>query len=174
MVPHAGVLPLQTWHEVPMPPQALSDVPAPFVHVWALVQHPPVHAPQLCVPPQPSEMIPHELPQATFVQPQMPGVPPPPHVAGAVQLGALPVPVQPHAPLMHAVPAGELVQTEHAPPAVPHVAGRVSAVWQLVPSQHAPLHASPPEQVVAHVFDDWHALPAGQSPAEPHPHTPPS
>jgi hypothetical protein len=95
-------------------------------------------------------------------------------VAGAVQLGALPVPVQPHAPLMHAVPAVELVQTEHAPPAVPHVAGRVSAVWQFVPSQHAPLQASPPVQVVAQVFDDWQAFPAGQSPAEPHPHTPPS
>lgn len=51
----------------------------------------------------------------------------------------------------------------------------MSAVWQVVPSQHAPLHARPPEQLEPQVFDVVEqASPAGQSAAAPQPQLPPS
>jgi hypothetical protein len=169
MVPHAGVGFAHVWQVVPVPPQSLSVSPA--AHVWRLVQQPDAQAPQVSVPPHPSEMFPQADPQDAFVHPQMPAVPPPPHVAGEVQLV---LPVHPQAVPTHAVPAAELAQFTHAPPAGPQVAGCVSAVWQVVPSQQAPLHVSGPVHVVLHVFDVEHALPAGQSPAAPQPHVPPS
>jgi hypothetical protein len=43
------------------------------------------------------------------------------------------------------------VHIEHAPPPVPHAVEPVPG-WQLVPSQHPPLHGSPPEQSVPHVL----------------------
>jgi len=172
MVPQAGVGSLQT-AQVPADPQALSV--SPVAHVFAVVQHPVAQLPQLSVPPQPFPLAttPHcPAVQAMGVHPQIPGVPPPPQVLGAVQLV---LEVHPHALETHAVPAVELVQFTHAPPLGPQVAGAVSPVWQFVPSQHAPLHVSPPVQVVLHVFDVVEqALPAGQSPAAPQPHVPPS
>jgi hypothetical protein len=163
-------LPLQTWQVAPVPPQSLFDVPS--TQTWVAVQQPEAHEPHESVPPHPSAMIPQADPQDTLVHPQTPAVPPPPQVAGEVQSVFA---VHPHPPPTHAVPAEELVHTAQVPPATPQVAGCVSAVWQLVPSQQAALHASPPLQLVLHVFDVVEqASPAGQSAAAPHPHTPPS
>jgi hypothetical protein len=76
-----------------MPPQhvwpALQvDAQVPFEQVW----HGP-QVPQVSVPPQPSEIVPHVLPwaaQVVGVQPHALAVPPPPHVCGAAQQVALP------------------------------------------------------------------------------------
>jgi hypothetical protein len=116
-------------------------------------------------------MFPHAAPHVTLVQPQMPAVPPPPHVAGAVQSVLLPHPHVP--PDSHAAPVVAAEQVTHAPPAGPQ-AGPVLPGWQLVPSQHSPLHVSGPVQVVLHVFDAEQAFPTGQSPAAAQPHVPPS
>jgi hypothetical protein len=137
-------------------------------------QHPDAQSGHVSVPPQPFPLatVPHSpAAQVIGVQPQMPGVPPPPQVSGAVQLL---FDVHPQAPDTHAVPAAELVQFAHAPPTGPQVAGAVSAVWQVVPSQQAPLQTSPPLQAVLQVFAAEQAFPVGQSPAAPQPHVPPS
>ncbi len=171
MVPHTGLVPLHTAHVPPLPPHALFDVPA--WHVWLLERQQPVppQLPQFTVPLHPFGIEPHcPAAHVIAVQPQMPAVPPPPHVSGEVQLE---FELQPHAPLMHAVPLGDDVHTAHEPPGGPHAPG-VLPVWQLVPSQQAPLHVRPPVHDVLHVLDDEHALPVGQSPAAPHPQVPPS
>ena len=56
------------------------------------------------------------------------------------------------------------MQTEQSPPATPHAPGSPAPGWQVAPSQHAPLHVSPPAQLVEHVRAAvLHAPPAGQS-----------
>jgi len=61
------------------------------------------------------------------VQPQTPDVPPPPQVSGDVQSLLV---LQPHTPLMHALPA---VEDAHAMPQPPQLFGSVSSLLQ-VPS----------------------------------------
>jgi hypothetical protein len=169
MVPQVPVGATHTRHVVPVPPQSVFDVPA--AQVWLLVQHPDAQAPHARLPPHPSEMAPHAAPHVTFVHPQTPAVPPPPQVSGAVQLALV---VHPHVPPdSHAVPAVEVEQLTHAPPLGPQAVG-VLPGWQLVPSQHVPLHVRGPVHVVLHVFVEEHAFPVGQSPAAPQPQVPPS
>ena len=76
------------------------------------------------VPPQPSEIVPPDAPWAAHVvgvQPQTFGVPPPPHVFGAVQVPQLNVPPQPSGTEPQLFPAGHVVigvqpQTFGVPP----------------------------------------------------------
>jgi hypothetical protein len=67
----------------------------PGLHVPSLPQVSGlVHVPQAMLPPQPSGAVPQFCPaghDVAGVQPQTPGVPPPPHICGAVQ-------VVPHVP----------------------------------------------------------------------------
>lgn len=171
IVPQRGVVPPHTLHVVPLPPQSLADVPA--AHTWPLVQQPVAQEPQASVPPQPLEMLPH-CPAGHVVMgvhPHTPGVPPPPQVFGEVHSELT---VQPHLPPdSHVVPFGLPTQVTHAPPLGPQAVWELPG-WQLVPSQHWPLHVSPPEQLVLHVLPDEQAEPTGQSPAAPHPQVPPS
>jgi hypothetical protein len=170
MVPQTGVCPLHTLQVVPLPPQSLSEVPA--AQAWVVVQHPVAQAPQVSIPPHPSEKLPHDAPQTIGVHPQTPAVPPPPHVSGAVQSVFV---AQPQVPFdSHTCPAVALVQSMHAPPGGPQAPGAMPG-WQLAPSQQAPLHACPAAHEVPHVFVvGEHACPEGQSPAAPQPHVPPS
>jgi hypothetical protein len=71
----------------------------------------------------------------------------------------------------HVAPEGQVTeQSTQAVPGAPHTATAVPG-WHIVPSQHAPLQASPPEQLVLHV-DPLQAFPVGQSVARAQPHTP--
>jgi hypothetical protein len=170
MDPHTGFVPLHARQMPPPSPHSVLEVPA--AQTWPLVQHPvPPQLPQLRVPPQPSETAPHcPALHVAGVHPQTPAVPPPPHVLGEAQSA---LPVHPHVPFdVQAWPAADAVQLVQAPPLGPHAPAAVPG-WQLVPSQQAPLHASPPEQEVPHFLPE-HACPVGQSPAAPQPHVPPS
>jgi hypothetical protein len=170
MLPQSGVPPLHVRQTPPPLPQALAEVPG--AHACVLVQHPvPPQLPQLRIPPQPSGTAPHWAPHEPGVHPHTKAVPPPPHVAGAVQSELL---AQPHVPFdVHAWPAAEPVQLTQALPLGPHAVAALP-LWQLVPSQQAPLQTRPPEHAVPHVLDAEHACPMGQSPAAPQPHVPPS
>lgn len=72
----------------------LSVTQAPLLQAWQTVQV----LVQVIVPPQPSGAAPQATPAGQVVagvQPQTFGVPPPPHVCGAVQLPQFSVPPQP-------------------------------------------------------------------------------
>lgn len=56
----------------------------------------------------------------------------------------------------------ELAQPWHPPPLLPHAA-LASPGWQLEPSQHPPLHVSPPAHEVEHTCVELQAWPVGQS-----------
>lgn len=74
---------------------------------------------QLRVPPQPSEIVPHDAPRAAHVagvQPQTFGVPPPPHVSGAVQVPHSMVPPQPSDAEPHTAPcSAHVFSVQHDP-----------------------------------------------------------
>jgi len=72
-------LPLQQ----PFGQLALVQMQCPLLQTWPVLQ-----VPQFSVPPHLSEMVPQLTPwaaQVVGVQPQTPGVPPPPQVCGAAQ-----------------------------------------------------------------------------------------
>jgi hypothetical protein len=83
------------------------------------------------VPPQPSEAVPQVCPaghDVAGVQPQTPGIPPPPQVSGAVQVPQLMVPPQPFEAVPQVCPAG------HDVAGVQHPSGEHTCpVWQADP-----------------------------------------
>jgi len=70
-------------HVVPF----VTGAQVPLPHIWQVGQ-----LPVWQVPPHPSD-APHAFPAQLGVQPQTPGVPPPPQVCGAVQVVHTPPPV---------------------------------------------------------------------------------
>jgi hypothetical protein len=70
------------------------------------------HVPHCTTPPQPLDAVPHICPAGQVlvgVQPQALGLPPPPHVWGAMQVPQLIVPPQPLEAVPQVCPAGQVV-----------------------------------------------------------------
>ncbi len=163
----------------------LQTTAFPPLQTYLPVEHAPHEAPgvpPLMAPHPPHALVPGSLqvtvlPVAQAYVPQEPHAPPtvppvmaphPPHAFFPGSLHVTVVPLAqvyvPHAP--HEAPS--------VPPVMaPHPLHAFNAGWQLVPSQQPPLQVSPPVHFVLHAPEP-HASPAGQSPAAPQPHVPPS